>query len=70
MGIISEGVSDLISSVKDCIINRDFEWGKWGIQKWISFTVSIAMAGMSWLKEWGRVWSELGKGMVMFGKEG
>jgi len=51
MGLISEGVSDLITSVKDGIINRDFSWESWGIQKAISMTVSLVCAGMGAIKD-------------------
>ncbi len=50
IGLITEGVGDLITAVKDGIINRDFSWESWGIQKAISFTVSIVCAGLGALK--------------------
>ncbi|CAF5088689.1 unnamed protein product, partial [Rotaria sp. Silwood1] len=33
LGLLSEGISDLITAVKDGIINRDFSWVAYGIQK-------------------------------------
>jgi preprotein translocase subunit SecA len=51
LGFIAEGVSDLITAVMDGIINRDFSWAAWGMQKAISLTISIACAGLAALKE-------------------
>lgn len=51
MGMMSEGVSDLITAVKDGIINRDFSWAQWGIQKAISMAVSLVCAGMGAIKD-------------------
>ncbi|CAF3836247.1 unnamed protein product [Rotaria sp. Silwood1] len=43
--LIAEGVSDLIVVVQRGIINRDFDWKSYGIQKAISLTVAIACVG-------------------------
>ncbi|CAF1368755.1 unnamed protein product [Didymodactylos carnosus] len=51
MDLISEGVGDLIIAVKDGIINRDFSWASYGIQKAISLTVSIVCAGLGAIKD-------------------
>ncbi|CAM2721942.1 unnamed protein product [Rotaria socialis] len=51
MGLMFEGVSDLINAVKDGIINRDFSWVSYGIQKAISLTVSLVCAGMGAIKD-------------------
>ncbi|CAF0923021.1 unnamed protein product [Adineta steineri] len=51
MGLIYEGVCDLITAVKDGIINRDFSWVSYGIQKAISLTVSLVCAGMGAIKD-------------------
>ena len=51
MGLMVEGVSDLIIAVKDGIINRDFSWVTYGIQKAISLTVSLVCAGMGAIKD-------------------
>ncbi|CAF3062018.1 unnamed protein product [Rotaria sp. Silwood2] len=51
MGLITEGVSDLITAVKDGIINRDFSWVSYGIQKAISLTVSLVCAGLGAIKD-------------------
>ncbi|CAM4982218.1 unnamed protein product [Rotaria socialis] len=50
MGLMFEGVSDLITAVKDGIINRDFSWATYGIQKAISLTVSLVCAGFGAIK--------------------
>ena len=49
-GLLSEGVSDLITAVKDVLINRDFNWKSWGMQKAISFAVSLISAGIGAIK--------------------
>ncbi|CAF1345422.1 unnamed protein product, partial [Didymodactylos carnosus] len=51
MGLISEGISDIIIAVKDGIINRDFSWASYAIQKAISLTVSIVCAGLGAIKD-------------------
>ncbi|CAF1332837.1 unnamed protein product [Adineta steineri] len=51
MGLITEGVSDLITAVKDGIINRDFSWVSYVIQKAISLTVSLVCAGLGAIKD-------------------
>jgi preprotein translocase subunit SecA len=51
MGLITEGVSDLITAVKDGIINRSLDWASWAIQKAISLTVSIVCAGLGAIKD-------------------
>ncbi|UJR34812.1 hypothetical protein I4U23_027593 [Adineta vaga] len=43
--LIAEGVSDLIIIVQRGIINRDFDWKSYGIQKAISLTVAIVCVG-------------------------
>lgn len=54
MGLISEGISDIITAVKDGIINRDFNWVTWAIEKAISITVSVICAGLSAMKDCAR----------------
>jgi hypothetical protein len=51
MGLMSEGVADLITMVKDGIINRNFSWESYGIQKAISMTVSLVYAGFKAIKD-------------------
>jgi hypothetical protein len=50
IGILMEGISDVITCIKDGIINKNFSWKSWGISKAISYTVSIVCAGFSALK--------------------
>lgn len=50
IGMIMEGVSDVVTAVRDGIINRNFDWKNWGIMKAISYTVSIVVAGLGALK--------------------
>ncbi|KPJ20365.1 Protein translocase subunit secA [Papilio machaon] len=54
MGLITEGVSDIITAVKDGIINRDFDWAMWGLMKVISLTVSVVCAGLKAIKDVAR----------------
>ncbi|CAF1057990.1 unnamed protein product [Didymodactylos carnosus] len=50
LSVLQEGISDLITCVKAGIINRNFSWKQWGMQKAISSAVTIACAGFSALK--------------------
>jgi hypothetical protein len=43
--LMSEGISDMIIAVKDCLINRDFSWKSYGIQKAISIIATIICCG-------------------------
>ncbi|XP_068631404.1 uncharacterized protein [Battus philenor] len=54
MAFISEGISDIITAVKDGIINRDFDWATWALMKIISVTVSIVCAGLKAIKDVAR----------------
>ncbi|XP_013143742.1 PREDICTED: uncharacterized protein LOC106107433 [Papilio polytes] len=54
MGLISEGVGDIITAVKDGIINRDFDWATWALMKVISLTVSVVCAGLKAIKDVAR----------------
>lgn len=49
--LLSEGILDIVTAVKDGIINRNFSWSTWGIQKAIVLTVSIAFAGLAAIKD-------------------
>lgn len=51
MGLISEGVSDIITAIKDGIINRDFDWATWALMKVISIAVSVVCAGFKAIKD-------------------
>lgn len=50
-GLLTDGIGDLITAVQDGIINRDFSWKTWGIQKVISLTISVACAGLKAMKD-------------------
>lgn len=45
MTFITEGLSDIMTAVKDGIINRSFSWVEYGIQKAISYVSSILCMG-------------------------
>jgi hypothetical protein len=49
LGLISEGVSDLITAVK-AGIQGEFSWKDWGIQKAISIAISVVTAGLGTVK--------------------
>ncbi|KAK2859991.1 hypothetical protein Q7C36_004157 [Tachysurus vachellii] len=49
LGLISEGVSDMISGVMG-MINGTFDWASWAISKSISIGISLACGGFSVLK--------------------
>ncbi|KAB5578948.1 hypothetical protein PHYPO_G00188350 [Pangasianodon hypophthalmus] len=49
LGLISEGVSDMISGVMG-MINGDFNWASWAISKAISIGTSLVCGGFSVLK--------------------
>ncbi|MCI4376966.1 hypothetical protein PGIGA_G00197800 [Pangasianodon gigas] len=49
LGLISEGVSDMISGVMG-MINGTFDWASWAISKAISIGISLACGGISVLK--------------------
>ncbi|CAG9116150.1 unnamed protein product [Plutella xylostella] len=66
MNLITEGISDIITAVKDGIINRDFSWASWAIQKAISITISVVCAGMSAIKD---VASTCASGAKMVGQK-
>jgi ankyrin repeat protein len=70
-GLISEGVSDLITAVKSGI-QGSFSWAEWALQKTISLAVSLISAGWDAIKKGctaiketaqnvGRTAAELGK---------
>ncbi|KPI98945.1 Protein translocase subunit secA [Papilio xuthus] len=54
MGLITEGISDIITAVKDGIINRDFDWAMWALMKVISLTVTVVCAGLKAIKDVAR----------------
>ncbi|KAL6491314.1 hypothetical protein MHYP_G00016590 [Metynnis hypsauchen] len=50
LGLISEGVSDMISGVTG-MINGTFDWASWAISKAISIGVSLVCGGLSVIKK-------------------
>ncbi|KAL6491312.1 hypothetical protein MHYP_G00016570 [Metynnis hypsauchen] len=50
LGLISEGVSDMISGVMG-MINGTFDWASWAISKAISMGVSLVCGGLSVIKK-------------------
>jgi hypothetical protein len=45
MTFLTEGISDIVTAIKDGIINRTFSWVEYGIQKAISYVASILCMG-------------------------
>jgi hypothetical protein len=43
--LMTEGFNDMVTAVKDCLINRDFSWKSYGIQKAISVVATILTCG-------------------------
>ncbi len=70
--LISEGVSDLITSVK-AGIQGGFSWAEWGLQKAISLAVSLISAGWDAIKKGCKMVKEtaqnLGKAVKEVGKK-
>lgn len=64
LGLIKEGISDLITVVKS-VISGSFSWGAWAMQKAISVSVSILSAGWSSLKESCRVVKDCCKNLLV-----
>ncbi len=50
VGLILEGVGDVITAIVDGVIRRDFSWASWGLQKVVSLSVSIVCAGIASFK--------------------
>jgi ankyrin repeat protein/preprotein translocase subunit SecA len=50
LGLITEGVSDIITSVK-AAIKGQFDWGEWAIQKAISLAVAVFSSGIQGIKD-------------------
>ncbi|GAA31514.2 protein translocase subunit secA, partial [Clonorchis sinensis] len=46
IGLIAEGVGDLITAVKSGIIDRNIDWKAWGVQKAVSLVVTVVCAGV------------------------
>lgn len=68
--LLQEGISDLITCVKNGIIGRNFSWAQWGIQKAINLAITIACAGFNALKAAARTTKAAlttGKNAIKFG---
>jgi len=50
VGLIQEGVSDLITALKSTITGK-FSWAEWSLQKSISFAISLISAGWTAFKD-------------------
>jgi len=53
MGLISEGISDMIQGIEG-MVKGEFSWEDWGIAKGISIAISIACAGIGKLIKYGK----------------
>ncbi|MCP3660067.1 MAG: hypothetical protein GY830_07060 [Bacteroidetes bacterium] len=51
LGLISEGVSDIIAAIKGAIKGGEFSWKEWSIQKAVSLAISIISAGIGAVKD-------------------
>ncbi|PWA24672.1 hypothetical protein CCH79_00016163 [Gambusia affinis] len=63
LGLISEGVSDMIHGIKG-MIQGSFDWAEWAISKAISIGVSLVFGGLSKLKGAVRAVQSGAKGLV------
>eukprot|EP00392_Amoebophrya_sp_AT5.2_P019007 g19694.t1 len=63
-GLLAEGISDLVTCVKDVIINRNFDWASWGISKAVSLAISIVTAGAGAIKEMAKIAAGVVKGSI------
>ncbi|XP_014843912.1 PREDICTED: uncharacterized protein LOC106918565 [Poecilia mexicana] len=63
LGLISEGVSDMIHGIKG-MIQGSFDWAEWAISKAISIGVSLVFGGLSKLKGAVRAVRSGAKGLV------
>ena len=72
-GLISEGISDLITAVK-AGIQGGFSWAEWGLQKAISLAVSLICAGWDAIKNGFAAVKEtaqhIGRAATVIGKQG
>ena len=58
LGLLLDGVSDMITAVRDGIINRNLDLVSWGVQKAISLVVLVLCAGLSAIKAAAKVGAE------------
>lgn len=43
--MLMEGISDVMTGVRDGIVNRSFSWKQYGIQKAINYVSSVVLLG-------------------------
>ncbi|KAJ1212522.1 hypothetical protein NDU88_000177, partial [Pleurodeles waltl] len=63
MGLISEGVSDMISGIEG-MIKGAFSWAEWAISKAISIGLSLITAGFSLIKKAAQAVVKVTKGLL------
>ncbi|XP_078530524.1 uncharacterized protein LOC144817668 [Lissotriton helveticus] len=63
MGLISEGVSDMISGIEG-MIKGTFNWAEWAISKAISIGLSLITAGFSIIKKAAQAVVKVTKGLL------
>ncbi|XP_078533261.1 uncharacterized protein LOC144819163 [Lissotriton helveticus] len=63
MGLISEGVSDMISGIEG-MIKGAFDWAEWAISKAISIGLSLITAGFSIIKKAAQAVMKVTKGLL------
>ncbi|XP_078533279.1 uncharacterized protein LOC144819181 [Lissotriton helveticus] len=63
MGLISEGVSDMISGIEG-MIKGAFDWAEWAISKAISIGLSLITAGFSLIKKAAQAVMKVTKGLL------
>ncbi|KAJ1212513.1 hypothetical protein NDU88_000168 [Pleurodeles waltl] len=63
MGLISEGVSDMISGIEG-MIKGAFDWAEWAISKAISIGLSLITAGFSMIKKAAQAVVKVTKGLL------
>ncbi|XP_078533263.1 uncharacterized protein LOC144819165 [Lissotriton helveticus] len=63
MGLISEGVSDMISGIEG-MIKGAFNWAEWAISKAISIGLSLITAGFSIIKKAAQAVMKVTKGLL------
>ncbi|XP_053544655.1 uncharacterized protein LOC128635615 [Bombina bombina] len=63
MGLISEGISDMIAGVEG-MIKGTFDWAQWAISKAISIALSLVTAGFSLLQKAGKAVLTVAKDLI------
>ncbi|XP_069482764.1 uncharacterized protein [Ambystoma mexicanum] len=63
MGLISEGVSDMISGIEG-MVKGTFDWAEWAISKAISIGLALLTAGFSTIKKVAEVAVKVAKSLI------